>query len=373
MGVNGYRTDIGVFIDPITHHFAEDRLFAQHPYSDFHRPWVRVQERFAERSIKVQTADRLVNGDSVFDTNVYFAVGTLRNYKTLAERSDTILSALFHTEAPIIHPSTYRGTAEAAGYFRRIYSFSTAEALAPFGCGGLSLRKFQIPEPYDGIEEPFVELWNRRDRRFLCMITQNKLPNLDYNELYTERLRLLEHFSRTGSIDLYGIGWDKMPFRVGERRLPQKVVRVQRFVWERIPFTRNHPYERVIKRVWRGAVDSKHEVMSRYTFAICYENMTLEGWLNEKIFDAFVVGTIPVYLGATDVTKYIPPECFIDPRPFASHGELEDYLRSLGPEEIRAYRENAREFMASDAYRPFTKDAFADIFVEAFDEDVAAA
>lgn len=367
------RRDVGVFLDPITQHFARDRLFEQHPYSDFHAPWVHVRDRFAERGIRVQTADYLVENLDAFDTNLYFAVGTLRNYKRLAARADTILSGLFHTEAPIVHPSTYAGTREAAEYFRRIYSFSTPAALEPFGCEGLTFRKFQIPEPYDGIEGHFVDLWERRDRKFLCMITQNKLPNLDYNELYTERLRLLEHFSRRDSIDLYGIGWDKMPFRVGERRLPQQVVRVQRFVWERLPFTQNHPYERVIKRVWRGAVDSKHDVMSGYTFAICYENMVLEGWLNEKIFDAFLVGTIPVYLGASDVTRYIPEECFIDPRRFADHSEMEAFLRSLGPEEIAVYRDNAREFMSSEAYRPFTKHAFADLLIDAFEEDVATA
>jgi hypothetical protein len=45
----------------------------------------------------------------------------------------------------------------------------------------------------------------------------------------------------------------------------------------------------------------------------------------------------------------------------------------LGEQEIRAYRENAREFMASDRYYPFTKQYFAELLVQAVEEDLAVA
>jgi hypothetical protein len=368
-------SSIGVFIDPLSYHFDRDRLFDQHPYSDFHLPWVHVKELLEARGIPVHTADYLLEGDLVYDVNLYFAIGNVKNYKKLVGRDDVFLSGLFHIEAPIVHPTTYRETPEASRHFRRVFSFSSPEALAPFGCAGLSFDKFLIPEPYDGIDGEFDELWARGDRRFLCMISQNKLPTLSYKELYTERLRLLQHFAQTDSIDLYGIGWEQLPFRVGEpkSRVVRELVRVRRYIWERLPFTRNHPYQDVIKKVYRGPVESKHEAMSNYTFAICYENMVLEGWINEKIFDAFLVGTIPIYLGAPDVTDYIPKECFIDPRAFSDHAELEAHLRSLTEREIQEYRRNARAFMSSPQYRPFTRHAFGDLFVQAFEEDLASA
>jgi hypothetical protein len=245
--------DVSVFLDPITEHFANDRLFDQHPYGDYHAPYLRVREVFAEHGMSVHTADMYLDGRIRSARNVYFAIGTVSNYRRVAARGDAVLSGLFHIEAPIIHPTTYRNTPDASRYFNRIYSFSTPEALAQFGCGEVELTKYCIPEPYDAV---FDDLWTRGDRRFLTMVSQNKLPNLYVNELYTERLRALDHFSKSNSIDLYGIGWDKMPFRVGERRLPQEVVRFQRFVWERLPFTKNHPYEPVIRKVWRGAVAS---------------------------------------------------------------------------------------------------------------------
>jgi hypothetical protein len=317
--------------------------------------------------MEVHTADLFLEGRYGSDRNVYFAIGNVANYKKVAARGDTILSGLFHIEAPIIHPTTYRDTPEASKYFERIFSFSSSEALAEFGCGGVELTKYVIPEPYERI---FDDLWAREDRKYLTMISQNKLPNLYIHELYTERLRALEYFSRTDSIDLYGIGWDKMPFRVGERRMPPQLVRLHRMVWERLPFTKNHPYAEIIEKVWRGAVASKHETMSGYTFALTYENMVLEGWLNEKIFDAFLVGTVPVFLGAPDVTDYIPAECFIDRRDFGDYAELDSYLRSLSPQAIDEYRENARDFIASERYLPFTPQAFAELLLTATLEDL---
>ena len=359
---------LAVFLDPVSNHFEEDRLFGGTWPGHHSGPYLHVRDVFAERGVPVHTADRLFRGQSPGERNAYFALGNVRNYRKLAGRDDVVLSGLFHVEAPILSPTTYSQTPEASRYFERVYSFSNAEALAPFGCAGVPLRHFLIPEPYEGIDG-FEGLWARRDRNFLCMISQNKLPTLQVSELYTERLRLLEHFSRSDSIDLYGVGWDRMPFRVGERRTPQQLVRVYRIVREHVPFMRNHPYEDLIRRVYRGAVESKAETMSRYTFAITYENMVLDGWINEKIFDAFVVGTIPIYLGAPDVTEYIPEDCFIDPRRFSDYFGLEAFLRSLGPREIATYRENAKDFLASERFRPFSKAAFADIFLGAVEDD----
>jgi len=244
-------SSIGVFIDPLSYHFARDRLFEQHTYGDFHLPWLHVKQLLEARGFPVHTAGYLLEGELAYDVNFYFAIGNVKNYKKLAGCDDVVLSGLFHIEAPIVHPTTYRETPEASRHFRRVFSFSSPEALAPFGCAGLSFTKFRIPEPYDGIDGTFDELWARDDRRFLCMISQNKLPTLSYKELYTERLRLLQHFAQTDSIDLYGIGWEQLPFRVGEPKswVLRELERIRRYVWERLPFTRNHPYQDVIKKV----------------------------------------------------------------------------------------------------------------------------
>ena len=139
------------------------------------------------------------------------------------------------------------------------------------------------------------------------MINANKLPRLSAGELYTERLRAVEYFNRFGEIDLYGIGWEGPAFRVTTSWAPRRaraLAHRARSGWERLrPPT--DPLRVAARAAWRGPVASKAEVLGRYTFAICFENMVLEGWITEKIFDCFHAGTVPVYLGAPDVDRWI--------------------------------------------------------------------
>jgi hypothetical protein len=116
-------------------------------------------------------------------------------------------------------------------------------------------------------------------------------------------------------------------------------------------------------------VEDKAQVLGQYEFAICFENMALEGWITEKLFDCLFVGTVPVYLGAPDIDRWVPRECFIAMRDFDGYPELRAYLRSLEHEDLKAYREAARDFIGSDAYRPFSKDAYAEVFERLLGED----
>ncbi len=326
--------DVTLFIDPVSHQFLRNELF--NPNSPLnrdncHAPYFYMREVLQSKGIEVHTADYLMSGEKANKTNVYFSFETLKNYKVLAKRKDTILSGFITIEAPIVHPSTYQALPEVTKYFKRVYAYSTGEALEHFGCGGLRFEKFFIPQPYNQV---FDELWSRKD------------------------------------IDLYGKGWDEIPYRVGEFWAPGTAMKLYRFVRENIPFLPRHPIEKVLRQVYKGAVKSKYEVMSRYTFAFCYENMLLKGWLNEKIFDAFYVGTIPIYWGATDVTDWIPKECFIDKRKYPTYADLRSYLKSLSEKDIQRYKENARDFLSSEKFKPFSKQSFAKIFTDAIQQDL---
>jgi alpha(1,3/1,4) fucosyltransferase len=363
--------DVAVFIEPISAHFRKDRLLEPHGIGgSYHEPYGLIRELLAPHGIPVHTADYLRRGEHVRGRNVYFSIANLSYYKELTDRDDVVLSALFHTEAPIIQPSVYSGTPEASTHFNRVFSFSTRSALAPFGCGDVSLERSLIPEHRTDV---FEDLWSVRDRPgFLAIITQNKIPRRTDNELYSERLRAVEFFSRYDEIDLYGVGWDKLPFRVGEKRfrLPSRVVRTGRYLRERLPFLPLRENDELIRKTWKGAVDSKFDTLVRYTFALTYENQVLDGWINEKLFDAMLAGTVPIYLGAPDITDWVPPEAFIDARQFDGYTELRAFLHELRPADIQAYREAARGFLASEGFLPFRKETFAARFVASVAEDL---
>ena len=100
-------------------------------------------------------------------------------------------------------------------------------------------------------------------------------------------------------IDLYGVGWNVPSYKLGETRVPATIRHLQRKLlhqWQRL---RPDPFLVAARRVYRGIATSKAEVLGKYTFALCFENQILKGWITEKIFDCFFAGTIPILRGGT--------------------------------------------------------------------------
>ena len=62
-----------------------------------------------------------------------------------------------------------------------------------------------------------------------------------------------------------------------------------------------------VKRI----VKNKIEFLSSYKFSIAMENSKGDGYVSEKIADAFVAGTIPIYYGDYTVDEFINPRTYI--------------------------------------------------------------
>jgi hypothetical protein len=196
------------------------------------------------------------------------------------------------------------------------------------------------------------------------MININKLPKLTSRELYTERMRAVEYFSRTNEIDLYGVGWDKASLRMGRSRLPPVFTRMRVRLNNWVDRIRPDPLLVAARRVYKGELEEKWDTLASYDFVLCFENNVLPGWLTEKFFEALRVGTVPIYWGATDIKEIVSPDCFIDMREFSGYPELRSFLKSLDAAAIRRYREAGRAFLESPAYEPFTRERFAGIFAD---------
>jgi hypothetical protein len=364
------ESELALFVDPPSHHFLEDRLFDSRTVrlagDDLHAPYVHLKKTLEAAGIRVHTADRLFAGAATAKCNVYMSFGIRRRAAQLAQLRQVVPSAFFAFESPIVEPGLYRDLPRLARSLRRVFSFSDVQSLRPFIGSEVMLHPFRIPQQRATVHQG---LWERRDRGFLVMINANKLPRLSVNELYTERLRAVAHFEERSEIDLYGVGWDVPPFRMGQTRTPVVARRAIRWVqsrWERV---RRDPLLGAARRAWRGVAESKAHVLSRYRFAVCFENMILPGYITEKIFDCFGAGTVPVYWGAPDITDAVPPECFIDMRRFSDYEELRGHLRSLSDAEVDGHRQAAREFLSSSAFHPFRKEEFTRLIAGIVAED----
>jgi hypothetical protein len=330
-------------------------------------PFVHLHRWFGERGVRVHTADRLIRGEVGGKHNIVMSFGLRGRYHVLGRRDDVTLSAFFGFESPVVDPKMYRAFPDIARHFKRLYSFSDADAVVPVVGSRVPLLRFEIPYPIDRVRE---DLFNRTDRKFLVVINHNKVPALNWNELYTERMRAVEFFGRTNDIDLYGKGWGGPSFLIG---MPQWVPGTAQHVhtWLRKQWQRVRPDPLLVaaRKVYRGFVKDKLGTLGGYTFCLCFENVKLNGWITEKLFDCFVAGTIPVFQGAPNVQEYVPKECFIDMRRFSNYDELRAFLKQVSPREIDGYKQAMRNFIGSAAFRRFGNQPFTERLGRIVSED----
>lgn len=71
-------------------------------------------------------------------------------------------------------------------------------------------------------------------------------------------------------------------------------------------------------------------VISHYKFYLAFENSQNQGYVTEKVWQALVMGAIPIYWGAPDIDEFLPdPDAVIRVRDFKSSRALAEYVRLL--------------------------------------------
>jgi hypothetical protein len=286
-------------------------------------PMIYLHEEATDRDVSVSTID-MEPLDS-YDAIVFMDFPGYGNkyLKQLVQNSASNLY-LFLFENEVIKPDNY----DLWNYlpFEKVYTYNDSMV------GGFRIEKFYLPNRlYTGIQRP------EHKSKFCCMIVGNKRKSHPL-ELYSERLRAIQWFENNQPelFDLYGQGWNRFG----------------------IPW----------RSSYCGHVESKRKTMEQYKFSICYENAMIPGYISEKIFDCFFAGCVPIYLGAPNVTDYIPKNTFIDKRDFSGYHELFQYLQNMTTEEYERYIEAIENFVKSDQIKVFGAEYFANMILKLVNE-----
>ena len=196
-----------------------------------------------------------------------------------------------------------------------------------------------LPQPFDGFDLEDAPRFRRVPKeRFMVMLRGNKTSN-ELGELYSERRRLVRYFEGREDelFDLYGPGWN-------DSGQPSAT----------------------FYRGYRGYAPGTVETFARYRFVLGMDNSAVSGLLTYDMFSAFFVGSVPVYLGAPDITDYVPRDCFVDYRDFQSLDALVRRLKEIASsDEWEQYRRRGAEFLDSPAFEPFTMEHFCRTVYEA--------
>jgi len=328
---------------------APDGPVDQAPYT----PWGMVRDAARRAGFDLMTADQV--DDRGIDPRQVIVISYDWPPATGALVSQGArLGILTSLEPPIIAWQLYYNLRKLSARFPHVFLFS--------GAANRVAETTQFHQLYFP-QVRTARSWNDAEwqgRRFLVSINSNKaivrsftrlfdrprevslkreLASRRYppiaDDLYLDRLRAAAHFARRADFDMVGQGWQRRHAAVPEQ------------------------LHTAVLPAYRGPVAEKLDTLARYKFSLCFENSRFAGYVSEKIFDCFFTRTIPIYLGAPDVERYIPTASFIDLRKFASYSELERYLDDLSPEDMRGYLEAADTFLRSPAFEPFSAECFA--------------
>ena len=229
---------------------------------------------------------------------------------------------LFLWEPPSVRPDAYQGSAHK--HFSKIYTWYDDLV------DNERYFKFYYPRLQGMIDD----VVNFEKKRLCTMIVGNK-GSSHKDELYSARKKTIDFFEQS-NIDefaLYGCGWNKQQYKN-----------------------------------YKGQVGRKLDYLKKYRFCICYENIkNISGYITEKIFDCFRAGCVPVYWGASNITDYIPNNCFIAREEFENEQELYEYMKNMSEEEYNQYIENIRNYLQSDLAKLYSCDNFINIFLQAID------
>ena len=119
-----------------------------------------------------------------------------------------------------------------------------------------------------------------------------------------------KYMRRMSRATVYGIGW-------GDCELPPSV-------------TVGHTLHRT------QDPETSVDILKRYTFAMIIENCDADGFVSEKIYDAFIAGTIPIYYGNNNARVAVPADMYIDAKAFSGPDELCAFVASMDADTISA-------------------------------------
>jgi hypothetical protein len=199
-------------------------------------------------------------------------------------------------------------------------------------------------------------------QRKLCCMVQAYMVSNHPGELFSERVRAIRWFEANApkDFDLYGTDWDRI-------LLPGPMAPMNfilRAVYRRVKLFDLAKVRRFPSFIGPN-VKTLGRTLADYRFSFAYETSVEKDWISEKLFDRFQAGCVPIYLGAPNVTDYIPANTFIDKRNF-TYEELYRYISTMSEREYNGYLEAADAFLNSPAMRRFTPEGHVEWFVKTF-------
>lgn len=107
---------------------------------------------------------------------------------------------------------------------------------------------------------------------------------------------------------------------------------------------------------------SKQEFLKKCRFSLCFESTKGEGFITEKIVEAFFADTIPVYYGSSNIKEIFNPKAFIDISDYPSFDAAIDKILEIENDD-KVYLEMLRQPIFNNPKYPEEKLAEVEQFL----------
>jgi len=191
--------------------------------------------------------------------------------------------------------------------------------------------KSRVPVNYN----KFISRLLSTPRYFLYEAFYFFFPIMQTKDLYAFRLNLVKHLLPIKDFYLFGLGWDVF-----------------------IKYNKSFHDISIANDII--PINDKFETIKNFRFCLCIENTDFEGYITEKIFEAFYANVIPIYKGTNKIFDYVPQNCFINVDSFASPDLLIDFLNNMTFQDWYKYIININEYLNSVGFSKFNNLSFSE-------------
>lgn len=306
----------------------EDRIFSPSHQADTAaglRRWQCLKSALSEQNIEIHTHDQFA---SARDADALIVIDPTRSIlmSLIRARVNPRRVIFMVIEPEVIRRWTWRYLRWYSPFMAKVFVSDRSRER------GDKIQWLPLPQPLGGHDLREREKFEVVSKdKFMVMLRGNKYSNQP-GELYEERRKLVRYFeSRADDLfDLFGPGWND----------PNHVTPV-------------------MFRNYRGYASGTVETYAEYKFTLGMDNSAVPGLFTYDMFSAMLGGSVPVYLGAPDVTDFVPADTFINVAEFSSYDELVERLLEISRSgELELYRKRGAEFLMSPEYELFTMEHF---------------
>ena len=214
--------------------------------------------------------------------------------------------------------------------------------------------------------KPFIYRFDEPDaekRLFYPAIPENRRPLIKKLErnLYSRRAKtccIISRYAENGALNL-----------LAERIKLVKAMGADVDIYGFEPWQGSNKWQEIGH--YLGPAGNKLQTLEKYYFAISFENTDSPGYITEKIFDAMMAGTVPLYWGGGYLDDSLPAQCYVDCRNREANAVYVE-IKAYPFEKIVNFRKAAIDFFKSPGAERFTHRYWAKAVIERLQAQIDA-